>query len=170
MPVVLTVFIVLFCYHYKIYVWNGKFYSDMLTALITALSIIISIFGILIPLLMTAKQEKELTKYFFENVDIKYFIRCIKQLFLSGFISIMFVCGMYAYDVIEMKVFIVVGVLSIVVILYFLCSAYRYISLMLRLLFDENEKHNRNIKIYKNKMSNIERESLNRRLKERDKQ
>ena len=61
---------------------NDRF-TDMLTALITCMSIIISIFGFLIPSLISAKNDK-MVKYFIENANMEVFVGKIKSIIDLG--------------------------------------------------------------------------------------
>ena len=57
---------------------KNSLFSDMLTALITCMSIIISIFGFLIPSLISAKNDT-MVKYFIENANMDVFVGKIKS-------------------------------------------------------------------------------------------
>lgn len=47
-PIIVDVVGIYVCRKYKIYLWNSKYYGELLTAVITFLSIVISVFGILV--------------------------------------------------------------------------------------------------------------------------
>ena len=79
-PMIVTALITGGAYGLSVKPWSGEAYSDMLTALITVQSIIISVFGILIPSLVSVKDEKGLVDYFYENADVEDFVKmCIRD-------------------------------------------------------------------------------------------
>ena len=124
---------------YKIHFWEACYYNDMLTALITFVSIIISIFGILIPTVFTGNSE--IINYFKKNADISYFRKSIKTVIVSGFGSIGCICFMYLYDKVPMDVFKIDCILGIFSLLVFVFGSYKYLSIMLRLLVEDKEKY-----------------------------
>lgn len=147
--------------------WKAQYYPEMLTALITFLSIVISVFGILIPSMISVKDEKNsLTKYFFDNADTNFFAKAIKRTILSGIASVLVVCLLYLYDVMNVKLFKCVFATAVFVAVYFCCNAYRFIGIMLKLLIGTNDKNRNNTgKRYKNQMSEEERMRINEQLK-----
>ena len=61
----------------KIQFWNAQNFADMLTALITFLSIVLGIYSFLIPSFVSAKEEEKI-KNFLANADMylfSFFIR-----------------------------------------------------------------------------------------------
>lgn len=166
MPIILTSVITWIAYKFKIYPWTGKSYPDMLTALITFQSIIISVFGILIPAIITSKDEQELTKYFFENADMEDFVKRIKKTIISGILDILLVCVLYAYDVLPIKAYAAVGIICLFILLYFLCGSYRCVSIMLKLLIVKKKQYTG--KNFKKQISSEERKELNKRLENKN--
>ena len=164
-PMLFTVLITATAYILGVKPWSGEAYSDMLTALITVQSIIISVFGILIPSLASIRDEKEGIKYFFENADVEDFIKRVKRTILSGISDIFLICLLYAYDVLPIKVYIVIGVLCLYVLLYFLCGSYRYLSIMLKLLILKKNEYKS--KDFKRKLTDQQREYLNKKLNDK---
>ena len=57
LAIIIDAFIVGFFYKFKIRFWEDEYYNYMLSALITFVSIIISIFGIMIPTVFTGKSD-----------------------------------------------------------------------------------------------------------------
>lgn len=161
-PMLFTILITVVAYVLGVKPWSGEAYSDMLTALITVQSIIISVFGILIPSLVSIKDEKGGIKYFFENADVEEFVKRVKRTIISGVSDIFLICLLYAYDVLPIKVYVAVGVLCLYVLLYFLCGSYRYVSIMLKLLILKKNEYK--TKDFKRKLTDQERECLNKKL------
>lgn len=164
-PMIVTVLIIGSAYALKVKPWSGEAYSDMLTALITVQSIIISVFGILIPSLVSIKGENGLVEYFYENADIENFVKRVKRTILSGILDIFLICMLYAYDVLPIKVYVSIGILCLFVLLYFLCGSYRYVSIMLKLLIVKQNGHRG--KGFKKKLTDQERADLNKKLRDK---
>lgn len=138
-PICMTVVGTLICWKQKIYLWDSCNYSDMLTAVITFLSIVISVFGILIPTVFTSKTK--LVDFFIKNVDMPYFVKDIKRVMVSGISNIILVCSLYLYDTIPKKFYFVLCVLCLFLFTYFLCGSYKYLSLLLRLMLEKKEPY-----------------------------
>lgn len=164
LSIILEIVIIIFVNYYKVYFWKAEYYNDMLTAIITFISIVISIFGILIPSVFTSNNK--MINYFKENADISYFVKSIKNIVVSGFGSIGCICLMYLYDTIPMNAFKGFCILSIFFLFVFVFGSYRYLSIMLRLLI-ENKKEYQG-KTYKKQSSEKDREELNNMLKKQN--
>ena len=156
--------IVGFFYKFKIRFWEAEYYNYMLSALITFVSIIISIFGIMIPTVFTGKSD--LIEYFKKNADISYFTKSIKNILVSGFGGIGCICFMFLQDKVQMIVFKIVSTLGLFFLLVFIFGSYKYLGIMLKLLVGDKKKDNR--KEYKNQKSEDEIKELNKRLKEQN--
>ena len=161
-PMIFTALITGVAYGLRVKPWLGEAYSDMLTALITVQSIIISVFGILIPSLVSVKDEEGLAGYFFKNADVEDFVKRVKRTVLSGILDIFLICVLYAYDVLPIKVYVVIEILCLFVLLYFLCGSYRYVSIMLKLLIVKKNEYKG--KDFKRRLTDQEREDFNKKL------
>lgn len=164
-PAIVTIIIAGIAMKLDIYPWEGEAYTDMLTALITFQSIIISVFGVLIPILITSKKEGTLAKYFFENADTGEFVKRIRRTIVSGILDILLLCALYSYDILPINIYIPIGITCLFVLLYFMCGSYRYINIMLRLLIGNDKTYKG--KMMKSKIQEEQREEMNRRLKKR---
>lgn len=111
---------------------NGNF-NDMLQSLITFLSIIIGIFGFLIPALVSVKNG-QLVQYFFDRADVDNFVNQIKLLVFSGLLSILLSVILFMFQNINAVVLIIFLYVWIGIITYFVCGSYRFISIILKLL------------------------------------
>lgn len=163
---ILEVAVISFFCRFKIRFWEAQYYNDMLTAIITFISIIISIFGILIPTVFTSNSE--MINYFKENADISYFVNSIKNIIVSGIGSVGFICSMYLYDKLPMKAFKIFCVLGLFCLLVFLLGSYRYLSIMLRLLVEEKKVTKE--KKYKKQSSEQDIKELNDILRKQNNQ
>lgn len=160
-PIIVTGVGTFVCWKYKIYFWDSEYYGDMLTAIITFLSIVISVFGVLIPTVFSSKSKW--IKFFIENIDIPYFVSSVKNVIISGISEVIIVCILYAYDVLPSNIYEIICVVSLFLLIYFLCGSYKYISLMLRLILEEKEPVKG--KKYKKQVSDDERHKINDMLK-----
>lgn len=114
-------------------------FTDMLTALITCMSIIISIFGFLIPSLISAKNDA-MVKYFIENADMKVFVKKLKNIIILGLVGIFLTILLYLYKSFY-EIFVhVLMLIWIGIVTSFACNAYRFISLIIELLLTEKHK------------------------------
>ena len=132
-------------------------FSDMLGSIITSMSIIISIFGFLMPSLISAKNDK-MVKYFIENADMNEFIKKIKAVIRSGMIGILISIILY----VNKNLFPIIQSLLLVIGLNFACSAYRFISIIISLLL--KEKKDLNAEQCPNEMSKEQVTLLNEKI------
>lgn len=116
---------------------DGKYYNDMLTAVITYLSIVLSVFGVLIPAIMGSNNN--MVKYFFENADIEKFSRQIKNIFISGIINVLFTSLLFLFDVLNKNIIEIILYVWVILLGYFSCNAYRFISIMIGILLRKKE-------------------------------
>lgn len=113
-----------------------KLYSDMLTGVITFMSIILSIYGFLIPSLISAKNDA-MVKYFIEHADMKTFTGRIKQIVLFGLLGILLSISLYYANMMKETIFIFFFCSWVWIISCFTCNAYRFISIIIELLLNE---------------------------------
>lgn len=165
MAIVFDVVAAIFVKYYEIHFWEAKHYSDMLTAIITFVSIIMSVFGVLMPTVFTGNSE--MANYFKRNADIAYFAKSVKHIIICGFGSIACICGMYLSDEIPMNILKAFGLLGGFSLCSFSLGAYRYLGIMLRLLIENKEEYKG--KTYKKRISEQDRKELNDILKKQNK-
>ncbi len=140
-------------------------FSDMLTALITCMSIIISIFGFLIPSLISAKNDK-MVKYFIENADMNVFVKKIKSVIFSGLSGILLSVLLYLNANFSVLFLQILLFLWIGIIINFACNSYRFISIIISLLLTEKEDSEE--KRCANKISEEDEEELNAKIQSFD--
>lgn len=172
-PIFFAVTVIFLQYRFDLKIWLIEDYSDMLTAIITFLSIIIGIFGILIPAVLSAKGEKNsMASYFFDRADNISFAKSIKSIFSSGIITILMICILYLKDIAGRKCYIYFLGITVFFLIYFCCNAYRFIGIMIDLLI-RRKKNSSDIdshrKEYKNKMSEKEKENVDKMIYDRNK-
>ena len=113
-------------------------FSDMLTAIITSMSIVISIFGFLMPSLVSAKSDK-MVRYFIENADMEEFVKKIKSVIRSGMIGILFSIVLYVNENFFLHVRTVVLYAWLWINIKFVCCSYRFIGIIISLLLKEKK-------------------------------
>ena len=139
---------------------NAQF-GNMLTALISSISIVISVFGFLIPSLVSAKNEK-MVKYFMENANMNLFVKKVSGIVRSGLIGIGLSMLLFLNENLLQPVLTAIIYIWIGVILNFACNSYRFIGIIIALLMVENkDKQKRRI----NPLSNERVGRLNSKLK-----
>ena len=113
-------------------------FGEMLASVITFMSIIISIFGFLIPSLISAKNDV-MVKYFIEHANMPVFVGKIKSVVLSGLLGIFLSVLLYLHNNLG-SIFLKVLLFSwIGVALNFACNSYRFISIIISLLLMEKK-------------------------------
>ena len=140
---------------------KNSLFSDMLTALITCMSIIISIFGFLITSLISAKNDT-MVKYFIENANMDVFVGKIKSVVLSGLSGILLSVLLYLSEDFGQEVLKIVIFLWIGIIFNFACNSYRFISIIISLLLSEKKKVNE--KVCANEISEESVKEINENL------
>jgi len=137
-------------------------FADMLSAIITSMSIIISIFGFLMPSLVSVKNEK-MVKYFIENADMDDFVAKIKSVIRSGMIGILLSIVLYvnAYLILPVRTFLLYAWIGINA--NFVCCSYRFIGIIISLLLKE-KKDIRDMNC-PNEMTKEEANTLNSKLR-----
>ena len=120
--------------HDKCDVFSMKSILDAVGGVITADSIIISLFGIMLTLLADSKEKSALTKEFFNRIDRTHFIRIMRRCVLTGILSIASSVGIYF---IQSELVFLAFICWLFLFLSMLCQTYRMISLIIGLLFSE---------------------------------
>lgn len=114
-------------------------FTGMLEGIITFISIAISIFGFLLPVLVSAKEEGAV-KTFLEIANRRVFLKGLKRIILSGFIAIFLSCVLYLYDIFSEDVVRVIESIWLGSLFFFMATTYRFVSIMLSLLFSGYRK------------------------------
>jgi len=136
--------------------------NNMLEALITFVSIVIGIFGFLLPVLITNKKDCGTVEFFMEKADKKKFIANLKTIIISGFIVIIISTVLFLNDIfLVWTVDILLGML-IWFTVYFMCNSYRFISLLLAILITEKQVNKNSVK---GQMNETQIAELNQKIK-----
>lgn len=121
-------------------VQESRYFDKMLETLVTFMSIILSVFGFLIPSFLGGKGETETVNYFLKYADMKVFATKLKNVVAFGLIDIFLTCVLLIIDIIPETILNVVIVIWLWILFYFMCSSYRFISLMINLLVYEKKR------------------------------
>lgn len=146
--------------------------GNMLNGTITFVTIIMSIFGFLIPALVSNKRDCGMVEFFLARADRKFFVARLKALVMSGMMTVLLCLLLFLNDVLGKKLFVLGIGLLIWFLLYFVCNAYRFIGLILSLLIYDRKgggagAANAAGKEVKDAMSDEEADKLNELLKEK---
>lgn len=120
-------------------VQDSKQFKDMLQTLVTFMSIILSVFGFLIPSFLTSKGNSDALKYFTKYADMKLFAAKLNNIVAAGLIDIFMTCILLLQDIIPSIILNILLVIWLWFLFFFMCSSYRFISLMISLLLVEKK-------------------------------
>lgn len=142
---------------------QSKNVENMLEGYITFTSIILSVFGFLMPTYASSKTRTR--EYFQKHADMKLFSNSLRRVVVMGLFSVVLSCFIFLYDLMNLDIQNFCFIIWIWVILHFIFSAYRYISLLIRIIFtgksagnsgvvnppseDVKDKIKQNVKIHK---------------------
>lgn len=161
LPVV-TVIIYLFGYFrcdFKI--WESENFPDSLTSMVTFASIIISFLGVLLTLLISAKEKSRLVNYFLASANMDYFISSIKKLVANGLLTVILAMILFLKDKMTEMVILVCFCYGIYSLMRFAALTYRFTNILLRLLIKDVQSPG---KPEGTKLSGEKKKELNERL------
>lgn len=135
--------ILLILLHYKkisfTLIQDSCFFVNMLETFVVFMSIVLSIFGFLIPAFLGAKEKSETMNYFFKYADKQMFMRNLKNIVANGLVIIFITCVLFLNDILMPVLCNVIMLIWIWMVFFFMCSSYRYISIIINLLMVEKE-------------------------------
>lgn len=141
---------------------ESKYFHDMLEILVTFMSIILSVFGFLIPSFLSSKGESDTINYFLEYADMKLFAAKLKNVVAVGLVNIFVTSILLLTDIIPNNVINIVILFWLWMMFFFMCSSYRFISLMISLLMTQKKKI---VQKTANKISDEEKEDLHKNIR-----
>lgn len=135
--------IVLILLHHKIIdivlIQDSENFESMLEAFVTFMSIILSVFGFLIPSFIGEKGKSEAMNYFLKYADMQLFAHKLKNVVAIGLILIFLTCILFLKDIFSVNVCNIIILIWLWLLFYFMCSSYRFISIMINLLLAEKK-------------------------------
>lgn len=118
---------------------DSKQFKDMLETLVTFMSIILSVFGFLIPSFLSSKGDSAAVKYFIKYADMKLFAAKLKNIVAVGLTDIFITCILLLTDIVPQIILNILLIIWLWLLFFFMCSSYRFISLMISLLLTEKK-------------------------------
>ncbi len=122
------------------YITDSANFTSMLESIITFVSIIIGVFGFLLPILIASKDKFALVKYFIKSIDKKAFSFNLRMIIVSGFSVVFVTCMLFFFDIFSEWFMQVLILIWIWLLFYFMLSSYRFISLLIRLFLEEKQE------------------------------
>lgn len=137
---------------------DSENFGSMLEVLVTFMSIILSVFGFLIPSFIGSKGESTAIKYFMKYANMKVFAINLKNIVAIGLIDTFLTCILFLRDIFSCAITNSIICIWLWCLLFFLCNSYRFISIIINLLLTEKQEFTQEVA---NEESEIEREELN---------
>lgn len=141
---------------------DSKNFDKMLEALITFMSIILSVFGFLIPSFLSGKGEIKAINYFLKYADMKLFAKKLKNIVAIGLVNIFITSVLLLTDIISTSIINLVILIWLWLLFNFMCNSYRFITIMINLLIVQKEDY---VQKSANEISNREKEELHSKLR-----
>lgn len=113
---------------------NSVGFDNMLETIVTFISIVLSVFGFLIPAFLSSKGSSLLIQYFLDNIDVRTFVAKLKNVVAIGLIDILLTCMLLLNDIFSATFMNVSLGIWLWFILYFMCVSYRFISILLSVM------------------------------------
>lgn len=113
--------------------------QDMLTALITFSSIILSLLGVLLTIFISEKDKSRIIQYFFENSSKNEFVKQLKTIVVSGLMVIVISAVLFLNDMYSDKIAIFLEAAEIFTFSWFVLLTYRFIGILLKLIVSDDK-------------------------------
>lgn len=120
---------------------ESLYFEKMLEALITFMSIILSVFGFLIPAFLGGKGDTKAINYFLKYADMTLFAAKLKNIVAVGLVDIFITSILFLTDIIPKITMNIVIIIWLWLVFHFMCNSYRFISIMINLLLIEKEDY-----------------------------
>jgi hypothetical protein len=125
---------------FKFEIISSLHFTDSLGSIITFVSIIISFFGVLLTILISAKDQSEIIKYFLENANKDLFVKCIKKVIFTGLMVVLISALLYMNDILSIWINRGLLVAEVWFLSRFAILTYRFTSILLFLFILEKEE------------------------------
>lgn len=120
-------------------IWESVNFSDTLTAMITFVSIIISFFGVLLTMLISAKEKSKLINYFLNSADKEDFTASIKKLVMYGLLTVILAAVLFMKDIMTEKAVLIFLGGGIFTLIKFTTMTYRFTNILLLLFIRDKD-------------------------------
>jgi len=148
------------------FITDSKYFTSMLESIITFVSLILGVFGFLLPILITSKDSDAMIKCFINSIDKRAFSFNLKMVIVSGFTTVFLSCMLFFFDVYDEWFKTGMILIWIWFLFYFMSNAYRFISLLISLFLKEKKRLGKETK---NRMSEEEEKELKEQIKRNNK-
>lgn len=140
---------------------NSCNYEEMLDGFITFMSIILSIWGVIVPIFIGLIEKSDAIKFFVDKADMRIFVKKLKAVFGIGMITIFVTCMIFLKDILAQDLVTILILIWIWLLLNFLCNSYRFVGIIISLLV---AKKNKQIIKSENLITKEQQEQINRNL------
>ena len=154
-------YIICYCL-WKIKIWESKNFSNTLTSMVTFVSIIISFFGVLLTILISAKEKSELINYFLDSADKGAFSASIKKLILNGLLTVIVSAILFLHDIMREWEIMLCVCIVIFTLVRFTALTYRFTNILLMLFLKDKNIYS---KKEDKKLSEKDAEAMDERLR-----
>lgn len=124
---------------------NSTGFEKMLETIVTFISIVLSVFGFLIPAFLSSKGSSLLIQYFLDSINVEAFVKQLKNVVAVGLLDVIFTCVLLLGDIFSTDVMNILLEIWIWFILYFMCVAYRFISILLSIMIAPKEERKQEV-------------------------
>ena len=159
---IIAVGVYIICYRvWEVKIWESENFPATLESMVTFVSIIISFFGVLLTILISAKEKSELINYFLDSADKKAFSSSIKKLILHGLLTVIVAAILFMYDIMcecRIVICVCIGIFSLV---RFTALTYRFTNILLMLFLKDRKVY---AKREDERLSEADAEKLDERL------
>lgn len=137
---IIAVGVYIVCYRvWKVKIWESENFPATLEAMVTFVSIIISFFGVLLTILISAKEKSELINYFLDSADKKAFSSSIKKLILHGLLTVIVAAILFMYDIMRERRIVICVCIGIFTLVRFTALTYRFTNILLMLFLKDRK-------------------------------
>ena len=120
-------------------------FEKMLETIVTFISIVLSVFGFLIPAFLSSKGSNLLIQYFLDSIDVRVFVKKLKNVVAIGLLDVLLTCILLMGDIFNSLVLNALIEVWLWFILYFMCVSYRFISILLSIMIAPKEDRKRGV-------------------------
>ena len=124
---------------YCFFIELSKGFSNLLSIIATFISVVIGLLGVLLTCLISIRDSSDMVKYFFEEGQGKVFQKGIRNCIRAGLFSLVATYVLMVQDILPVQFFSVVKYIWIVIVVYFSAMVYRFISILLELVMNNEE-------------------------------
>ena len=125
---------------YGVNIGTSEGFSDLLAMVVTFVSVVIGLLGVLLTCLISIRDTSKLVKFFFEKSKKNKFQNGIKQCILSGLLLVMATCALFIWDLFPGKLFALIKYSWVFLFVLFTSLIYRFISILISLVIDNGER------------------------------